>query len=103
MKRLNRIYRIAQVNKNKRIVAWDVGKRWNALSSTRWQPTRLCPLIFVIDASMQWEIAPSAIIFSHRLEHKSIHLGSYSCASVVPTPLNARSLNGRPASLFATR
>jgi hypothetical protein len=40
-------------------------------------PARLCRLILVIDTSVQWEIAPSAIIFWHRLQEKSIHLRDY--------------------------
>jgi hypothetical protein len=52
MKKLNRIYRIAQVNK--------IRESWSGMSEkggTRWQPTRLCRLIFVIDAGMQWDCA----------------------------------------------
>jgi len=50
--------------------------RWNALSSTRWQPARLCRLIVVIDVSEQRAMQNCAFgdSFSHRLEDKSIHL-----------------------------
>ena len=52
---------------------------------------------------VQSETAPLAIILSHRLADKSIHLGSYNRASIALTPLNADNLNGRPTFRFAMR
>jgi hypothetical protein len=52
---------------------------------------------------VQSETALLAIILSHRLADKSIHLGSYNRASIALTRLNADNLNGRPTFRFAMR